>query len=89
MQESVITNTTQTTKGKMKIGDIVIPINGEVLACGCGHYDCAVIASITPFVLVSVDGDMIWSNDVNPYNYKVLCQASMDVIHRSIKRCEK
>lgn len=48
----------------IRIGDLVNykKESNNVLRCGCGYYNCAVVASIDPFVLVSEEGDMLWRN---------------------------
>jgi len=53
----------------MKVRDIVVPINGEVLVSGCGRYDLAIVASLDPFVLISEEGDMKWSATVEKKNF--------------------
>ena len=73
----------------MNIGDVVIPIGDVVLACGCGRYDCAIVASIEPFALVSVQGDMLWTCTVKPTDVIPLCQASESIIQRAVNRFEK
>jgi len=46
----------------MYIGALVSPTSSNtVLACGCGGYDCAVVVSIHPFLLISEAGDMLWT----------------------------
>jgi hypothetical protein len=46
----------------MEIGDLVKSKNltVEVLACGSGRYDKAIIYSLEPFCLISEEGDMVW-----------------------------
>ncbi len=53
----------------MKVKDIVVPINGHVLRSGSSSYDCAVVASLDPFVLISEEGDMKWSATVEKENF--------------------
>jgi hypothetical protein len=65
----------------MKIGDVVIPVGDTVLACGC-----AIVASVEPFVLVSVEADMLWGAGVLPWEVRALCQASPEVVERAVKR---
>lgn len=48
----------------MKIGDIVSPRAGHVLRCGSGSYHSAVVATLQPFGLISMDGDMRWTTTV-------------------------
>jgi hypothetical protein len=74
----------------MKIGDVVIPARGSYWAVslhsGCSRYPCAIVASMDPFVLVSVDGDMRWSLTVQESDFVALCQASTEVVQRAIAR---
>jgi predicted RNA methylase len=74
----------------MDIGDVVIPRDRQTteLACGCGRYNCAIVASIDPFVLVSVEGDMRWSATVLQEEFETLCQARVDITTRAVARWE-
>jgi len=54
------------------VGDIVQPVSYEYqLASGASRYEDAVVVSVTPFVLVSRQGDMRWGSTVEPGNFKV------------------
>ena len=53
----------------MNIRDIVTPINGEILRSGSSGYDCAVVASLNPFILISEEGDMMWTATVKKENF--------------------
>lgn len=53
----------------MKVRDIVIPINGQMLRSGASQYDVAIVASLDPFVLISEHGDMLWSATVEKENF--------------------
>lgn len=45
----------------MKVGDVVIVKNFEAtLHCSHHIYTHAIVASISPFILVSEEGDMLW-----------------------------
>jgi hypothetical protein len=72
----------------MRVGDVVIPVGDTVLACGCGRYDCAIVASVEPFALASVEADMLWTCTIRPGDVRALCQASSDIIERAVKRYE-
>jgi hypothetical protein len=72
----------------MQVGDVVIPVGGTVLACGCGRYDCAIVASIEPFALASVDADMLWTCMIQPGDVLALCQAAPDIVARAVQRYE-
>ena len=72
----------------MKVGDVVIPIGNTVLACGCGRYDCAIVASVEPFALASVDADMLWTCTIEPNDVMALCQAAPDIVGKAERRYE-
>lgn len=64
----------------MNVGDVVIQRDGPwsskaPLVCGSGMYTHAICVSVEPFVLVSEEGDMMWSC-LTPANYVGLCEAS-------------
>lgn len=72
----------------MNVGDIVIPNSpGRMmgLSCGSGRYDFGIVANIQQFVVVSVDGDMIWYG-INPTHMRVLCAAHPDVVEKACAR---
>jgi len=73
---------------KMKVGDVVIPVGDAVLACGHGRYDCAIVASVDPFALASVEADMLWTCTICPGDVLALCQAAPDIVARAVKRYE-
>ena len=75
-------------EGKMQVGDVVIPVGDTVLACGCGCYDCASVASVEPFALASVEADMLWTCTIRPEDVMALCQAAPDIVARAVKRYE-
>lgn len=74
----------------MRIGDVVVPSpnSNYVLACGCGWYTHAIVASMDPFVLVSEQGDMRWSATIKPEYFIALCQAHPEITARAIARWE-
>ena len=50
----------------LNIGDVVEPneaarSEGKVLRCGSGRYACAVVVSLKPFAIASIDASMLWS----------------------------
>jgi hypothetical protein len=64
----------------MRVGDVVIQRDGPwsskaPLVCGSGMYTHAICVSVEPFVLVSEEGDMMWSC-LKPDQYVGLCEAS-------------
>ena len=75
----------------MKIGDVVVHVDGPQrggLACGSGYYTHAICVSVEPFVLVSEEGDMMWSC-LTPSNYVGLCQAHPDASKNAFDRYHK
>lgn len=75
-------------KTKMQVGDVVIPVGDTVLSCGCGCYDCAIVASVEPFALASVEADMLWTCTIRPGDVLVLCQSAPDIAARAVKLYE-
>jgi hypothetical protein len=75
----------------MQIGDVVVPKESyTLLHSGSGNvYECAIVASVSPFVLVSVDGDMLWSDTVFPHEVRPLCQASKPIVRCAVARWER
>jgi hypothetical protein len=73
----------------MRVGDLVIPSNPDVvLASGTGRYLGAVVASMSPFVLVSVEGDMTWTG-YRPSGFHVFCQVSYPIRARAVRVYEE
>ncbi len=73
----------------MKIGDIVVPKTNEpLLYCGTGIYKCAIVANLDPFVLVSMEGDMLWG-DINKDDVEALGKAYPQNKKIAIKRWNK
>lgn len=77
----------------MQVGDVAVPsrqsvAEGRFLHCGSGRYSHAIVGSVNPFVLVSSQGDMVWSCTWKPEQMEFLCQASADVIATVRKRLE-
>lgn len=64
----------------INVGDIVVERDGVgsgYLCCGSGSYPCAIVVSVYPFVMVSEEGDMMWSCS-KPEYFKVFCRATPD-----------
>ena len=49
---------------------------GEILHCGSGTYSHAIVASVSPFILVSCDGSMMWRATVKPADFNSVGRAS-------------
>ncbi len=75
----------------MKIGDMVKSkdLSVEVLACGSGTYDKAMIYSLDPFKLISEEGDMIWETDVHQEHFEVVGRADLKTLEKAIWRLAK
>lgn len=48
------------------VGDFVTPKPSGIFRSGCSSYERAIVVSIRPFVLVSEEGDMLWSTTIFP-----------------------
>lgn len=70
----------------MKPGDIVTTLGDKVLASGAARYDCAVVISMTPFILTSLASDMRWSATVQPDQFAVSGQADAATLARCLRR---
>jgi len=53
----------------LKARDEVKPNGVGFLRSGAGYYECAVVASLEPFTLVSRTGDMLWRCTIKPENF--------------------
>lgn len=72
----------------MKVRDIVKPTeeSGYILASGAWRYEVAIVVSLKPFILVSIEADMIWKLTVNKEDFKVIGEASSKVLKKCMKR---
>ena len=75
---------------EMKVGDVVIVKNPHLtqLACGSGMYTHAIVANLKPFILISEEGDMLWSK-VNPDELIPLCQVHPDILKVVMNRLDR
>lgn len=69
-----------------KVGDAVEAIPPFVLACGSGRYDYATVVSLTPFVLSSPQGDMLWESTVTPDKVQRIGTATWHDLYAGIGR---
>jgi hypothetical protein len=71
----------------MIVGDLVKPTkeSKQELACGTGRYDCAVVISINPFMLTSLDSSMLWTDTIKETEFEVIG----DVGKRTLNECMK
>ena len=67
-------------ENSMKNGDIVIVTAGDPLVCGSGRYSHAIVGQADPLILVSEEGDMVWSCSHESSTYKVVGTASEQVM---------
>lgn len=83
-----MTNVTQAFKDNiMEIGNTVEPINPRnVLHCGSGYYDDAVVVSVEPFVLVSRCTNMKWSATVAIEDFQVTGDAGDYLLNQCMRR---
>ena len=71
------------------VGDEVKPRYEEVvLASGCGRYPTAIVVSIEPFVLVSLESDMRWERTVEPSDFMVAGKANAKTLEKCMRRLD-
>jgi hypothetical protein len=65
------------------IGHVAIPNPGHVIHCGTGIYKWAIVINVSPFVLVSQHGDMIWEDeDPSDFTFVNVPTDTTDAVHR-------
>jgi len=70
----------------MNIGDIVVPLDdSDSLRSGCSYYPQAVVASVSPFVLVSEEGDMLWCRQ-KAKSFRITGRATPAITLQSVNR---
>lgn len=75
------------TQEEMSVGSLVKYKKGNgILYCGTGIYPQAVVASITPFVLISEEGDMKWTATVTVSDFEVCGVADQKAMLAMINR---
>ena len=76
------------TMGAVMLGDIVRPLgHADPLTSGCSRYADAVVVSVSPFVLVSRETDMMWSCTVRRRDFTVTGRASLAMFDACLLRC--
>lgn len=70
----------------METGDLVERWDGQYLRSGASMYSVAVVASTSPFVLISTGGDMLWSVTIRPEDFKVVGKATKTIMRTVSKR---
>lgn len=69
----------------MKVGDAVVPLQGHDLVSGCACYAYAVVVSLTPFIMISTAGDMLWACQ-KAENFYTIGKASESDIKNAFQR---
>lgn len=69
-------------------GDMVVPTDGNWLRSGAQAYDFAIVASLEPFIIVSEQGDMLWSTRL-PENFSPIGRASQPMMDAIKDRFER
>jgi hypothetical protein len=69
----------------IKKGDVVVARDPNGLHCGSGVYTHAICISVLPFVLVSEETDMRWTQ-LSPKEVIPLCQAHPSIVQNCIEQ---
>lgn len=72
----------------MEIGSLVAPSKGDPLTSGCSVYAAAVVISVQPFVLISEEGDMRWTQRHRD-DFKVVGTASARAAENVLDRISR
>ncbi len=73
----------------MKVGDIMVPVSQRCpLVSGCEWYSHAICVSVEPFVMVSQEGDMMWTVQ-KPENFESRGPGSDDECKLAFDRFHK
>lgn len=70
----------------LHIGDVVEAVPPFVLRSGSGQYAEAVVVSVEPLALSSIEGDMLWTATVTPEKVRKTRQASFPEMLRPLGR---
>lgn len=70
----------------MEVGQLVVPKEGAYLRSGAEQYARAVVVSMKPFVLVSVDADMRWESTVTPDEFLPVGRATPQTLAKCMTR---
>lgn len=75
----------------MKVGNIVKPTkeSGFYLVSGGQWYDEAVIISLEPFVLTSLESDMRWEYTIKKENFEVIGNVDETILENCSRRLIK
>lgn len=71
------------------IGAIVRPKNGMPPHSGCSVYGAAVVVSLEPFIILSQEGDMMWSATITPDELVVVGSADTETKINCNKRLSR
>lgn len=72
----------------MQVGAAVKPADGRPMFSGSQTYGGAIVLSMEPFVLTSVDGDMRWASTVQPQDFAVFGQVTKTHLAKVMRRLE-
>jgi len=70
----------------MKVGEIVIPLNGFVLHCATLRYPSAVVISTNPLILTSEDSTMRWESTISDKEFEVTGSADEETLNNCLRR---
>jgi hypothetical protein len=70
----------------MKVGDVVIPLNGFVLHCASFAYQDAVVISTDPLILASEDSTMRWESTISNKEFEVIGTADEETLNNCLRR---
>jgi uncharacterized protein CbrC (UPF0167 family) len=76
---------------ELEVGNIVMPTveSKYHLHSGSSSYDSAVVISVKPFVLASVEADMRWEATIKKEDFVVIANAPKDMLKKCLKRIKK
>ena len=72
----------------MKIGDLVEPSkeSGYILRDSLSQYNEAVVISVNPFMLVSVDSGMLWEATVKIEDFNITGKVDKKILNGCLRR---
>ena len=72
---------------KFKIGDLVRPKDEkQILISGCNQYQSAVVISLSPFILTSLDSDMRWAMTIVPNDFEIIGTVDKKILDHCKRR---
>lgn len=70
----------------IELHDVVIRKDGWCFRSGCSAYEQAVVISLDPFTIASIEGDMLWRSTIKPEDVEPLCRAPQKWIDAAMRR---